>query len=91
MSHELRTPLSAIRALAETLERRVGGQPGAGNYPSRIVAEADGLGRLVENILSFNRLDKGRWESRREPVPLESCCSSACAEDAAGQNTRAWS
>jgi two-component system sensor histidine kinase SenX3 len=85
VSHELRTPLSAIRVMAETLERRVGGMPGAGNYPSRIVAEADALGRLVENILTYNRLEKGRWESRREQVPLEPLLQRV-VEDAAAQN-----
>jgi signal transduction histidine kinase len=85
VSHELRTPLSAIRVMAETLERRVGGLPGAGNYPSRIIAEADGLGRLVENILTYNRLEKGRWESRREQVPLEDLVRRV-VEDASEQN-----
>jgi signal transduction histidine kinase len=85
VSHELRTPLSAIRVMAETLERRVGGQPGAGNYPSRIIAEADGLSRLVENILTYNRLEKGRWESRREQVPLEDLMRRV-VEDASAQN-----
>jgi two-component system sensor histidine kinase SenX3 len=85
VSHELRTPLSAIRVMAETLERRVGGMPGAGNYPSRIIAEADGLSRLVENILTYNRLEKGRWESRREQVPLEELLRRV-VEDASAQN-----
>ncbi|HEX8703710.1 MAG TPA: HAMP domain-containing sensor histidine kinase [Myxococcaceae bacterium] len=85
VSHELRTPLSAIRVMAETLERRVGGTPGAGNYPSRIIAEADGLSRLVENILTYNRLEKGRWESRREQVPLEELLRRV-VEDASAQN-----
>ncbi|HYH96611.1 HAMP domain-containing sensor histidine kinase [Hyalangium sp.] len=85
VSHELRTPLSAIRVMAETLERRVGGMPGAGNYPSRIIAEADALGRLVENILTYNRLEKGRWEARREQVPLEPLIQRV-VEDAAAQN-----
>jgi len=85
VSHELRTPLSAIRVMAETLERRVGGQPGAGNYPSRIIAEADGLSRLVENILTYNRLEKGRWESRREQVPLEELLRRV-VEDASAQH-----
>jgi signal transduction histidine kinase len=85
VSHELRTPLSAIRVMAETLERRVGGMPGAGNYPSRIIAEADALGRLVENILTYNRLEKGRWEARREQVPLAELIRRV-VEDAAAQN-----
>jgi signal transduction histidine kinase len=85
VSHELRTPLSAIRVMAETLERRVGGMPGAGNYPSRIVAEADALGRLVENILTYNRLEKGRWEARRGQVSLGELLQRV-VEDAAAQN-----
>jgi signal transduction histidine kinase len=84
VSHELRTPLSAIRVMAETLERRVGGTPGAGDYPSRIVKEADALGRLVENILTYNRLEKKRWEARRERVPLEELVQRV-VEDAGAQ------
>ncbi|EAU64754.1 PhoR3 histidine kinase [Stigmatella aurantiaca DW4/3-1] len=86
VSHELRTPLSAIRVMAETLERRVGGTPGAGNYPSRIISEADALGRLVENILTYNRLEKGRWETRREQVPLEALIQRV-VEDTGAQHT----
>ena len=32
---------------------------------------ADGLHFLVENILSFNRIDKGRWSPRPARVRLE--------------------
>ncbi len=68
VSHELRTPLASIRLMAETLERRTKGFPGARDYPSRIVRESDDLAFLVENLLSFNRLDKGRWKPRCEDV-----------------------
>jgi signal transduction histidine kinase len=71
VSHELRTPLASIRLLAETLERRVAHVPEARDYPARIVRESDGLGFLVENLLSFNRIDKGRWVARCAPVKLE--------------------
>lgn len=70
VSHELRTPLAAIRLMAETLERRLIDVPRARDYPARIVREVDGLGFLVENLLSFNRIDKGRWVARRRPVAL---------------------
>ncbi len=70
VSHELRTPLAAIRLMAETLERRVADVPRARDYPARIVREVDGLGFLVENLLSFNRIDKGRWVARRRPLAL---------------------
>jgi two-component system, OmpR family, sensor histidine kinase SenX3 len=70
VSHELRTPLASVRLMAETLERRTAGMAAARDYPTRIVREVDELGFLVENILSFNRLDKRRWKPRREPVAL---------------------
>ena len=72
VSHELRTPLAGIRLLAETLERKLGGESAAKDYPRRLVVAADGLGFLVENILSFNRLESGRWVPRREPFSFSS-------------------
>ncbi|MBJ6765676.1 HAMP domain-containing histidine kinase [Myxococcaceae bacterium JPH2] len=71
VSHELRTPLASIRLLGETLERRLGHTEVAGDYPTRIVRAADGLHFLVENILSFNRIDKGRWKLQVSRVRLE--------------------
>jgi len=71
VSHELRTPLASIRLMAETLERRTRDVPAARDYPQRIVRDIDELAFLVENILSFNRLDKGRWRPRSSDVELE--------------------
>jgi two-component system sensor histidine kinase SenX3 len=71
VSHELRTPLASIRLLAETLEMRAGGSPEVRDYPARIIQAADGLHFLVENILSFNRIDKGRWSPQLSQVRLE--------------------
>lgn len=70
VSHELRTPLASLRVMAETLEHRLEGEPRAKDYPRRIVAEADALSGLVENILSFNRIDKDRWVANKRPVAL---------------------
>ncbi len=72
VSHELKTPLASMRVMAETLETRLEGNAQAKDYPQRLVAEVDGLTALVENILSFNRLDKGRLEPQRSHVPLAS-------------------
>lgn len=68
VSHELRTPLAAIRVLAETLERKLPPDGPAKDYPHRLVAAADGLTFLVDNILSFNRIESGRLTPKREPV-----------------------
>ena len=80
VSHELRTPLASVRLMAETLERRTAGLVAARDYPTRIVREVDELGFLVENILSFNRLDKRRWKPRREPVSLRDLVDEATQE-----------
>jgi signal transduction histidine kinase len=72
VSHELRTPLAGIRLMAETLERKLGPDGAAKDYPHRLVVAADGLTFLVDNILSFNRLESGRWEPRREPFSFSS-------------------
>ena len=72
VSHELRTPLAGLRLLAETLERKLGSEGPGKDYPHRLVVAADGVGFLVENILSFNRLEAGRWVPRREPFSLAS-------------------
>jgi len=82
VSHELRTPLASMRVMAETLERRLAGHAAAKDYPARLVQTVDGLGFLVENILSFNRLEKGRWQPKKGPVALSSL-RAALEEDAA--------
>jgi K+-sensing histidine kinase KdpD len=56
--------------MGETLERRLEGVDSARDFPSRIVKEADRLGFLVENILSFNRLEKTAVARNREAAPL---------------------
>ncbi|MFP6683680.1 MAG: HAMP domain-containing sensor histidine kinase [Polyangiaceae bacterium] len=70
VSHELRTPLASIRLMAETLERRTKGVEGARDYPTRIVRDVEGLSFLVENILSFDRLQHGRWVPKLQRVLL---------------------
>ena len=70
VSHELRTPLASVRLLAETLERRLEGDSRSKDYPTRIVREIDGAAFLVENILSFQRIDKGRWQLSPERLDL---------------------
>lgn len=89
VSHELRTPLAAVRVLAETLERRLAGDPKAKDYPARIVKEADRLGALVENILSFQRVERGRWEPKMTRVRVEDLVAALGDEAARAGNGRA--
>ncbi len=80
VSHELRTPLASMRLMAETLEHRTRGTPGVRDYPNRLIRDIDGLSFLVENILSFEKLSKGRWSPTRRQVLLSDVIETVAAE-----------
>ncbi len=60
-SHELRTPVAVVRSHAEYAQR-VGGElpEPVTEALSRIAAEADRMGHLVDDLLLLARLDSGR-------------------------------
>jgi signal transduction histidine kinase len=63
VSHELRTPLSLIQLYAETLELgRINTQEKKEEYYRIIRKESERLGRLINNILDFSRIEAGRKE-----------------------------
>lgn len=70
VSHELKTPLSSIRLMAETLSKRLlkGQEPR--DYPNRILMEADRLWIMVDNVLSFNRIQADMLTLNDESVNL---------------------
>ncbi|HET7456782.1 MAG TPA: ATP-binding protein [Gemmatimonadaceae bacterium] len=72
MSHELRTPLSAIIGYGELLADGVTGPVTEAQQQQlrRIGASARHLLTLIEDILTFARLDAGREEVRLEPVDV---------------------
>jgi signal transduction histidine kinase len=61
VSHELRTPLTSIRMYAEMLEKNwVKSADKLAGYYRTMRQESERLSRLVENVLDFARLQKGR-------------------------------
>jgi signal transduction histidine kinase len=61
VSHELRTPLASIRMYAEMLEKNwVKSDEKRGEYYSNMRQESERLSRLIENVLDFARIQKGR-------------------------------
>jgi signal transduction histidine kinase len=60
VSHELRTPVASIQLLAENLEAgRITDEQDRARYVVLIRREARRLGRLVNDVLDFARLDRG--------------------------------
>ncbi|MHC4957617.1 MAG: sensor histidine kinase [Planctomycetota bacterium] len=61
VSHELRTPLTSIRMYADMLkEGWVKDGDAAREYFGLIAAESERLARLVNNVLDFSRIEKGK-------------------------------
>jgi signal transduction histidine kinase len=61
VSHELRTPLTSIRMYAEMLEKNWVKSPDkAVEYYSNMRQESERLSRLIENVLDFSRIQRGR-------------------------------
>ena len=61
VSHELRTPLTSIRMYTEMLEKNwVKSADKVSEYYRTMRQESERLSRLVENVLDFARLQKGR-------------------------------
>ncbi len=65
VSHELKTPLALIRMYAETLEmNRISSEEKKREYYSIIVQETERLTRLINNVLTFSRIEAGRKKYR---------------------------
>ena len=61
VSHELRTPLAAIRMYAETLSMgRLTDETARREYADTILSEGERLGRLVDNVLDFAKIEQGK-------------------------------
>jgi signal transduction histidine kinase len=68
VSHELKTPLAAIRMFADTLRMgRPSKQEAKTEYLETIVNESERLTRLLNNVLDFSKIERGRKTYRREP------------------------
>ena len=71
VSHELKTPLTAIRMFAETLRmRRWKDEQTQQEYLDTIVNESQRLARLVDNVLDFSRIERGKRIYNLKPSSL---------------------
>jgi PAS domain S-box-containing protein len=80
VSHELRTPLTSIRGYTEILADDVNGTLTEDEH--RIIAIIDRNGRrllsLIEDLLTFSRIEAGTLVLTRGPVQLTEVLESAC-------------
>jgi signal transduction histidine kinase len=69
VSHELKTPLTSIRMFAEMMQSENATEEKRPQYLRIIVAEAERLTRLINNVLDFARLE--RKQKRYDFHPLD--------------------
>lgn len=63
VSHELRTPLALISMFSETLSMgRVKSEEKRNEYYNIIHNETDRLSKIVNKILSFSKIEAGKWK-----------------------------
>ncbi|HSB17517.1 MAG TPA: ATP-binding protein, partial [Bryobacteraceae bacterium] len=78
VTHELRTPLTSIRLLAETLRLKRTRDPATGDQMlGAIVDESERLTRLVDNVLSFSRIEKDARAYHQKPIELAGAVNDA--------------
>ncbi|UCG85364.1 MAG: hypothetical protein JSW71_15710 [Gemmatimonadota bacterium] len=78
VSHELKTPLTAIRMFAETLQLGRSSDPQMqAEYLETIVNESERLTRLLNNVLDFSKIERGKKEYRRTPSDLADIVSAS--------------
>ena len=71
VTHELRTPLTTFRLYAEMLaEGMVADESKRADYLSRLRDQADRLSHLVENVLAYAQLSRGKSAAQCETVAL---------------------
>jgi len=74
VSHELRTPLTSIRMYSEMLEKNwVKSQDKAVEYYGNMRQESERLSRLIENVLDFSRIQKGRKKYAFKAGDINKC------------------
>lgn len=68
VTHELRTPLTSMLLHAEMLEDGLVTEEKRGLYYATLIRECRRLERLIENILSYSRLQRGKVLTRSDSL-----------------------
>ncbi len=79
VTHELRTPLTTFRMYSEMLSLGMVPEERRAEYLSTLQSESNRLSALVENVLAYARLERGRLGDRARVVGLDALVS-GCRE-----------
>lgn len=71
VSHELKTPLTSMRGFAEALADTELQPQMAQEFVDRILANANRMQRLVDDLLDLSRIESGAWHPELEELRVE--------------------
>lgn len=69
VTHELRTPLTSFSLMTEMLKNKLVPAEKLEEYHETLHQESQRLGHLVENVLAFARLTRGKQRGRADKAP----------------------
>jgi PAS domain S-box-containing protein len=70
LAHELRNPLAPIRSALEVLKHHSTGNAEVAELHELVTRQVQQLARLVDDLLEVSRITRGKFELRKELVPL---------------------
>lgn len=76
MSHEVRTPMNAIIGLSELL-LRTPLNPKQQEYLQLVLQSGESLLTVINDVLDFSKVESGKLELMREPMPVKECVGDA--------------
>jgi signal transduction histidine kinase len=80
VSHELKTPLSSMRVLVDTLlTAETLNEQTVREYLQLIAQENERLSRLIENFLTFSRIERKKYSFHFKPLPAADIIAAATA------------
>ena len=79
MSHDMRTPLNAIIGLTELAEKSVEDVEKSKEYLGKIKTASRQLLTLINDLLEFSRLERGKLDLNQESFNLKTCVET-CVE-----------
>jgi signal transduction histidine kinase len=80
VSHELKTPLTAMRALVDTLlDAEKFDETTTREYIQLLARENARLSRLIDNFLTFSRLERNKFNFKFEPIRPQQIVDDAIA------------
>lgn len=82
VTHELRTPLTSFQLMTEMLHNGLVAEEKIPEYHENLFRESKRLSHLVENVLAFARLTRGKERGRQDSGPCRQLLDTAFAKHA---------